>query len=49
MQSMTVEPNEEVLCPKCQSCITVDAAWRLVQCPHCGEMVSRMTDDSSYD
>jgi|GEM_PF-3554469 len=39
----------QVLCQTCHTVVAVDREWRLVQCPHCGEMISRMTDDSSYD
>jgi predicted RNA-binding Zn-ribbon protein involved in translation (DUF1610 family) len=44
-----VETETRVMCPKCHAAIPVEPEWRLVQCPQCGEMVSRMTEDSTYD
>jgi uncharacterized paraquat-inducible protein A len=43
------DPESQVLCPSCQSVITVESEWRLAQCPKCKHMVTRMGDDSSYD
>jgi endogenous inhibitor of DNA gyrase (YacG/DUF329 family) len=43
------EADPTVLCPICHASITVDPEWRLVQCPRCGGMVTRMSEDSSYD
>lgn len=41
--------NETVLCPTCGLAVQVAPDWRLVQCPRCGAMVSRMTDEPAYD
>jgi predicted RNA-binding Zn-ribbon protein involved in translation (DUF1610 family) len=43
------EPIPPVACPNCHATIPVDPEWRIVQCPRCGQMVTRMTDDASYD
>jgi len=43
------EPEEEVRCPKCGRLIPVAADWRLAVCPTCGEVVTRMTSDATYD
>jgi|HubBroStandDraft_1064217.scaffolds.fasta_scaffold24735_3 predicted RNA-binding Zn-ribbon protein involved in translation (DUF1610 family) len=44
-----VDTERQVVCPRCQTAIPVEPEWRLVQCPSCGEMVSRMTEDRAYD
>jgi predicted RNA-binding Zn-ribbon protein involved in translation (DUF1610 family) len=36
-------------CPSCGALIPVEPEWRLVQCPKCQEMVTRMGEDSAYD
>jgi len=43
------EGDQQVVCPTCHRVISVDPEWRLVQCPGCGEMITRMSEDSSYD
>ncbi|MCI4353839.1 MAG: hypothetical protein L3K06_00550 [Thermoplasmata archaeon] len=43
------EPDTQLLCPSCQALITVEAGWRIAQCPRCGAMVTRMGEDSAYD
>jgi predicted RNA-binding Zn-ribbon protein involved in translation (DUF1610 family) len=43
------EFNESVMCPKCHTVVTAAPGWRLVACPKCGETISRMAEDSSYD
>jgi len=43
------EPNLQTLCPDCQTPISVEPDWRLVQCPTCGAMVTRMGEDRAYD
>jgi predicted RNA-binding Zn-ribbon protein involved in translation (DUF1610 family) len=44
-----VETNPQVLCPTCIAGIEVDPEWRLIQCPKCGGMITRMGEESSYD
>ena len=44
-----VETNLQVICPTCRTVIAVDPEWRLVQCPKCGGMITRMSEDNSYD
>ncbi len=41
--------QEQVLCPNCQTVVAVDPEWRLAQCPRCKGMITRMTEDSSFD
>jgi predicted RNA-binding Zn-ribbon protein involved in translation (DUF1610 family) len=43
------EPSAQTMCPSCQTVVTVEADWRLVQCPRCGAMITRMGEDSSFD
>jgi predicted RNA-binding Zn-ribbon protein involved in translation (DUF1610 family) len=43
------EPSSQTMCPSCQTVVTVEADWRLVQCPKCGAMITRMSEDSSFD
>jgi endogenous inhibitor of DNA gyrase (YacG/DUF329 family) len=43
------EDELAVPCPNCHTLIPVTPEWRLVQCPRCGEMVTRMGEDRSYD
>ncbi len=43
------ETNPRVICPTCHTVIPVEPGWRLVQCPKCGGMITRMGEDSSYD
>ncbi|MCI4350778.1 MAG: hypothetical protein L3K15_04625 [Thermoplasmata archaeon] len=43
------EGEKVVSCPSCHAPVPVDPEWRLVQCPKCGSMVTRMGEDSSYD
>jgi predicted RNA-binding Zn-ribbon protein involved in translation (DUF1610 family) len=44
-----VELDREAVCPSCQAVVSVGPDWRLVQCPRCGAMITRMGEDSSYD
>jgi predicted RNA-binding Zn-ribbon protein involved in translation (DUF1610 family) len=39
----------QVRCSSCNANFTAEGEWRLAKCPRCGEVVMRMTDDSSYD
>lgn len=41
--------QDQVRCPKCQAIIPVEPEWRLVRCPHCGDVVTRMGGDAAYD
>jgi predicted RNA-binding Zn-ribbon protein involved in translation (DUF1610 family) len=43
------EADTRVLCPACHRIVPVDPEWRLVQCPGCGAMITRMSVDSAYD
>jgi len=43
------ESDSEVRCPKCSRLIPVAPEWRVVVCPGCGEVVTRMTSDATYD
>jgi predicted RNA-binding Zn-ribbon protein involved in translation (DUF1610 family) len=43
------EAGEVTICPGCQTIVRVPADWRLVQCPGCGQMITRMADDSAFD
>jgi predicted RNA-binding Zn-ribbon protein involved in translation (DUF1610 family) len=43
------QAENQVQCPACQAFVHVEPDWRLVQCPKCGEMITRMGEDSSYD
>lgn len=43
------EADPAVLCPSCHAVIPVDPEWRVAQCLRCGEMVTRMSEDSRYD
>ena len=43
------EPGPQVLCPTCHTAFEVDPGWRLVQCPRCGAMITRMGEDAAYD
>jgi predicted RNA-binding Zn-ribbon protein involved in translation (DUF1610 family) len=43
------DPNLKAICPGCQAAVSVDPEWRLVQCPKCGAMITRMGEDSLYD
>ncbi len=43
------EGPQQVACPNCRRTISVEPEWRLIQCPRCGQMVTRMSEDSSYD
>lgn len=45
---MSDEP-EMVVCPACSKALAVQAAWRMVECPHCRNVITRMGDDASYD
>jgi predicted RNA-binding Zn-ribbon protein involved in translation (DUF1610 family) len=45
----TSETDRQVLCQTCHAIITVDPGWRLVKCPRCGEMTTRMGEDCAYD
>jgi len=38
-----------VLCPTCHAVVQVVPDWRLVQCPRCGGMLTRMSEDRDYD
>jgi endogenous inhibitor of DNA gyrase (YacG/DUF329 family) len=38
-----------VRCPRCTELVPVAPDWRLAICPKCGEVVTRMTSDSTYD
>ncbi|MGI0128630.1 MAG: hypothetical protein ACREDE_06760 [Thermoplasmata archaeon] len=42
-------PEEAVRCPECRELVSVEPDWRLVICPHCGGVITRMTGDASYD
>lgn len=44
-----VEEVGRVQCPTCRTIIPVEPGWRLVQCPRCGGMVTRMGEDAAYD
>jgi|HubBroStandDraft_1064217.scaffolds.fasta_scaffold03192_4 predicted RNA-binding Zn-ribbon protein involved in translation (DUF1610 family) len=44
-----VEPSLQAVCPDCQTAVAVEPDWRLVQCPKCGAMITRMGEDSAYD
>jgi predicted RNA-binding Zn-ribbon protein involved in translation (DUF1610 family) len=43
------EPSTQAICPTCHTVVTVEAEWRLIQCPKCGGMITRMGEDSSFD
>ncbi|MFI5418870.1 MAG: hypothetical protein ACHQ2Y_08265 [Candidatus Lutacidiplasmatales archaeon] len=43
------DDDRKVLCPTCHASITVEVDWRMAQCPRCGGVVMRMSDDESYD
>jgi predicted RNA-binding Zn-ribbon protein involved in translation (DUF1610 family) len=43
------EAAEAVRCPKCSRIVPVSADWRLVVCPGCGEVISRMDSDARFD
>ena len=43
------EADSGVLCPACHVVIAVDPDWRVAQCPQCGGVVTRMSEDSRYD
>jgi predicted RNA-binding Zn-ribbon protein involved in translation (DUF1610 family) len=43
------ETDHEVQCPNCHRTISVEPEWRMVQCPGCAQMITRMTEDRSYD
>jgi DNA-directed RNA polymerase subunit RPC12/RpoP len=44
-----VPPDTQVACPNCRSVVVVEPEWRLVQCPRCGHMITRMGEDTAYD
>jgi predicted RNA-binding Zn-ribbon protein involved in translation (DUF1610 family) len=44
-----VEEAQRVQCPTCKTIIPVESEWRLVQCPGCGGIVTRMGEDGAYD
>ena len=41
--------SQKVECPKCRTVTIAEPGWRMVQCSHCGEMITRMAEDASYD
>jgi predicted RNA-binding Zn-ribbon protein involved in translation (DUF1610 family) len=43
------EPNSATMCPTCQTVVSTEPGWRLVQCPNCGAIISRMAEDGSFD
>ncbi len=43
------EEASAIRCPHCQRIVSVPPDWRLVQCPACGQPITRMDSDSSYD
>jgi predicted RNA-binding Zn-ribbon protein involved in translation (DUF1610 family) len=43
------EPESKQLCPSCHTVFPVEPDWRMAQCPHCGGMITRMSEDSAYD
>ncbi len=43
------ETGSQVMCPACHATVAVEPEWRLAQCPRCGQMISRMSEDRSYD
>jgi endogenous inhibitor of DNA gyrase (YacG/DUF329 family) len=43
------DASQKVECPKCQTVVVAEPGWRMVQCSRCGEMITRMAEDSSYD
>ncbi len=45
---MPGEPTVAV-CPACGERVPVPADWRVVECPACHGIVTRMADDASYD
>jgi predicted RNA-binding Zn-ribbon protein involved in translation (DUF1610 family) len=44
-------PDESTvaICPGCGRRIPVEETWRMVECPSCHRVVSRMDDDARFD
>jgi len=45
---MPDEPTR-VICPGCGRSLPVEETWRLVECPFCRTIVSRMDGDARFD
>ncbi|HXW66552.1 MAG TPA: hypothetical protein VEL82_01530 [Thermoplasmata archaeon] len=43
------ETWDRVPCSGCGASISVPPDWRLVECPSCGAIVTRMASDPRYD
>jgi predicted RNA-binding Zn-ribbon protein involved in translation (DUF1610 family) len=43
------EPSSQAMCPGCQTVVSVEPGWRLVACPKCGAIITRMSEDGSFD
>jgi endogenous inhibitor of DNA gyrase (YacG/DUF329 family) len=43
------ESDRQVMCPICNRPVDIEPEWRLVQCPRCSGMITRMSEDSSFD
>ena len=44
-----VPPLPSVMCPNCRTVFPVPEDWRLVQCPSCGHVITRMEEDAAFD
>jgi predicted RNA-binding Zn-ribbon protein involved in translation (DUF1610 family) len=43
------EEVPRIACPGCGRAIPVDETWRMVECPFCHRVISRMDDDARFD
>jgi len=43
------EGSQKVECPKCRTVLLAESGWRMIQCARCGQMITRMAEDASYD
>ncbi|MGA8303400.1 MAG: hypothetical protein WA691_05000 [Thermoplasmata archaeon] len=43
------DPSGAVRCPQCAELVPVAPDWRLVLCPKCGNVITRMASDATYD
>ncbi len=43
------ESDDVVRCPQCARLVPVPEDWRVVVCPTCGAVITRMASDSEYD